>query len=114
MMRVSPPELAREFPGPHASSNVTWVPFRSRWRAVQPPNAPAPTTAMWGFRLGDANEVDIERAATFNRDLRFMRTAWRATGYSMVTFTGCSINLGSLPPVRTISANRPAVTLSGT
>src|SRR5579864_7841813 len=112
MMRVSPPELARELPGPHASSKVTLAPFRSRWIAVQPPNAPAPTTATWGFRLVDANEVDIERAATFNRDLRFMRRgrgARRAAGYSMVTFTGCSINLGSLPPVRTISANRPAV-----
>src|SRR5579864_3763785 len=73
MMRVSPPELARELPGPHASSKVTLAPFRSRWIAVQPPNAPAPTTATWGFRLVDANEVDIERAATFNRDLRFMR-----------------------------------------
>src|SRR5215469_9845083 len=44
MMRVSPPELAREFPGPHASNNVTFAPFLSSSSAVQPPNAPAPTT----------------------------------------------------------------------
>src|SRR5262252_5548240 len=46
MMRVSPPELAREFPGPHASSNVTCAPFLSNSSAVQPPNAPAPTTIV--------------------------------------------------------------------
>src|SRR5260370_42465468 len=75
MTRVSPPELAREFPGPHASSKVTLAPFRRKYKAVQPPNAPAPATATWGFRLGEANEVDIDRAATFNRDLRFMGQA---------------------------------------
>ena len=32
--------------------------------------------------------------------------------YSIVTFTGCSISLGSLPPVRIISAMRP-VALAG-
>src|SRR5258708_5136 len=42
--RVSPPELAREFPGPQASSSVTLAPFRRSWSADQPPNAPAPTT----------------------------------------------------------------------
>src|SRR5579863_10017755 len=44
-MRVSPPEDAREFPGPHASTNVTRAPPSSRRSAVHPPNAPAPTTA---------------------------------------------------------------------
>src|SRR6184192_4834812 len=44
MMRVSPPELEREFPGPHASSSVTFAPFSRSCSAVQPPNAPAPTT----------------------------------------------------------------------
>jgi hypothetical protein len=42
--RVSPPELAREFPGPQASSSVTLAPFRNSCSADQPPNAPAPTT----------------------------------------------------------------------
>src|SRR5262249_6550552 len=49
MTRVSPPEEAREFPGPHASSNVTLAPRRRRARAVHPPNAPAPTTITRGF-----------------------------------------------------------------
>src|SRR5580704_2638901 len=48
IVRVSPPELAREFPGPHASSNVTFAPLCTRWSAVQPPNAPAPTTMTDG------------------------------------------------------------------
>src|SRR5262245_23757838 len=49
MIRVSPPELARELPGPQASSMVTRAPRRRRWSAVQPPKAPAPTTATWGW-----------------------------------------------------------------
>src|SRR6266511_2033141 len=46
--RVSPPELARELPGPQASTSVTRAPWRRRNSAVQPPNAPAPITAMCG------------------------------------------------------------------
>src|SRR5712691_622325 len=50
MTRVSPPELARALPGPQASTSVTRAPppLRRRNSAVQPPNAPAPTTAMCG------------------------------------------------------------------
>src|ERR1043165_9428721 len=48
MIRVSPPELERELPGPQASSRVTRAPRRCSSRAVQPPKAPAPMTAMWG------------------------------------------------------------------
>ena len=44
IVRVSPPELAREFPGPQASSRVTLAPFRKSCSADHPPNAPAPTT----------------------------------------------------------------------
>src|SRR5438477_12883931 len=49
MMRVSPPELAREFPGPQQSMSMTRAPRRSRNNAVQPPKAPAPTTVTEGF-----------------------------------------------------------------
>ena len=49
-MRVSPPELAREFAGPQASSKVTVAPFLRSSSAVQPPNAPAPTTRTDFFR----------------------------------------------------------------
>src|SRR5512144_876214 len=52
MMRVSPPELAREFPGPHESTSVTRAPRRCRYSAVQPPNAPAPTTKIRVFLAG--------------------------------------------------------------
>src|SRR3954466_7972160 len=63
--RVSPPELAREFPGPQASINVTLAPRRVSQSAVHPPNAPAPITAMrgpdfvfagflWAFISGEA------------------------------------------------------------
>src|SRR6185503_11284097 len=48
MTRVSPPELARAFPGPHASTSVTRAPRRRSSSAVQPPNAPAPTTTTRG------------------------------------------------------------------
>src|SRR2546429_6943108 len=44
MMRVSPPELAREFPGPQASTRTTFAPLRKSSSAVHPPKAPAPTT----------------------------------------------------------------------
>src|SRR5690242_5235435 len=48
MTRVSPPELARAWPGPHASTSVTCAPRRRSSSAVQPPNAPAPTTTTRG------------------------------------------------------------------
>lgn len=44
--RVSPPELAREFPGPQASNSVTLAPSRKSCKADHPPNAPAPTTII--------------------------------------------------------------------
>ena len=46
MTRVSPPELARACPGPHASTRVTRAPFRSSDSAVYPPKTPAPTTTI--------------------------------------------------------------------
>src|SRR5579864_8890906 len=48
MTRVSPPELARELPGPHASTSVTRAPRRQSQSASHPPKAPAPTTATCG------------------------------------------------------------------
>src|SRR5262245_3313476 len=48
MTRVSPPDEAREFPGPQASRRDTRAPRLARCRAAQPPNAPAPTTATLG------------------------------------------------------------------
>ena len=44
MIRVSPPEEDREFPGPQASTRVTFAPPRNKYSAVQPPKAPAPIT----------------------------------------------------------------------
>src|SRR6266850_3352730 len=63
MTRVSPPDEAREFPGPQASRSTTRAPRRTRWRAVQPPNAPAPTTATRGFADAAAAEGDRRREA---------------------------------------------------
>src|SRR5260370_18689072 len=48
MTRVSPPELERELPGPHASTSVTRAPRRQSQSASQPPKAPSPTTATCG------------------------------------------------------------------
>src|SRR5215470_14544897 len=45
MMRVSPPLLARECPGPYASTSATCFPRFARCHAVQAPNTPAPITA---------------------------------------------------------------------
>src|SRR5262245_45968218 len=72
MMRVSPPELARELPGPHASIRVTLAPFRNRLSAVRPPNPPAPITALRGLASGDASAGDIARPADFNSIRRFI------------------------------------------
>src|SRR5260370_40859647 len=71
MTLVSPPELAREFPGPHASRSVTRAPWRRRNNAVQPPNAPAPTTTMSGC-LGLGTQPP-RAAATATPDLRNTR-----------------------------------------
>src|SRR4051794_33307799 len=60
MTRVSPPELARAFPGPHASINVTRDPRRCSSSAVQPPKAPAPTTAT---RIGTPCDTPSTPAA---------------------------------------------------
>src|SRR6266699_2325997 len=68
MTRVSPPELARELPGPQASTSVTRAPWRRRNSAVQPPNAPAPTTTTCGC-LGFGTQPP-RAAATAAPDLR--------------------------------------------
>src|SRR3954467_15170072 len=49
MIRVSPPELARAFPGPNASRRVTSQPACTRRYAVHAPKQPAPTTATEGI-----------------------------------------------------------------
>src|SRR5713101_2342033 len=54
MTRVSPPEEARELPGPQASTSVTLAPRRRSIKAVHPPNAPAPTTTTRVPRGGGA------------------------------------------------------------
>src|ERR1700730_4807276 len=69
--RVSPPELERELPGPQASSRVTRAPRASRASAVQPPKAPAPTTAMCG-RPPAAAPAPGELASTVALPLRGM------------------------------------------
>src|SRR6266850_7910302 len=81
MTRVSPPELARELPGPQASSSVTRAPPRNRWSAVQPPNAPAPTTTTWRclligiqpFRKGDAPSAVLAAVQDSRNDRLGMR-----------------------------------------
>src|SRR6476659_8678283 len=70
MMRVSPPELARELPGLQASTSVTCAPIRKRWRAVQPPKAPAPTTTTFGFTGGAAIRFMAGRAADWRMERR--------------------------------------------
>src|SRR2546429_8738879 len=45
MMRVSPPELARECAGPWASISATRWPRLARCHAVHAPKTPAPITA---------------------------------------------------------------------
>src|SRR2546425_8063668 len=62
-MRVSPPELALEFPGPQASTSVTCAPRRNRCSALQPPNAPAPTTTTCTFLAAITDGLTRERAA---------------------------------------------------
>src|SRR3954470_22578576 len=49
MIRVSPPELARVFPGPNASRRVTSQPACTRRYAVHAPKHPAPTTTPDGI-----------------------------------------------------------------
>src|SRR5688572_12168845 len=48
MTRVSPPELARELPGPQASTSVTRAPPLRSDSAENAPNTPAPTTTTRG------------------------------------------------------------------
>src|SRR5687768_10557196 len=47
---VSPPELARLFPGPNASTSVTACPPLASWCAAHAPRLPAPTTTT--VRIG--------------------------------------------------------------
>src|SRR5438874_12806203 len=91
MTRVSPPELARELPGPQASTRVTRAPRRRRWGAVQPPNAPAPTTATCRclligsqpFSKGDAPSAARATAQDSRNDRREMRlTPGRGAEYA--------------------------------
>src|SRR5258708_5448338 len=75
MTRVSPPELDRVFPGPHESINSTRAPRPRRWSAVQPPKAPAPTTATRGLedpatRAWASRRPASRTAATHSRNVR--------------------------------------------
>src|ERR1700746_1336351 len=90
MMRVSPPELARELPGPQASTSVTCAPIRRRWRAVQPPKAPAPTTTTLGFAEGAAIRFIAGRAAD-----------WRMERREVALFIGFFISLPASVPAAT-------------
>src|SRR5204862_7418359 len=68
---------------PHASTRVTRAPRRSRCRAVQPPNAPAPTTTTCRclligtqpFSKGDPPSAVLAAA----QDSRKVRRAMRLT-----------------------------------
>ena len=42
MIRVSPPDVAREWPAPKASTRVVCQPRRRAWSAVQAPITPGP------------------------------------------------------------------------
>src|SRR6266852_2798979 len=53
MMRVSPPELAREFAGPYASISTPRLFRLARCHAVHAPNPPAPITATSKFCSSD-------------------------------------------------------------
>src|SRR5260370_40482133 len=64
IVRVSPPELAREFPGPQASMRVTRPPLGASWSPDQPPNAPAPTTITEDPADGSAGERSMQAAPT--------------------------------------------------
>src|SRR5262245_44660619 len=64
MTRVSPPERARELPGPHASTRVPRAPRRRSMIALKPPTQPAPTTAREGGVDGDEDPADPGRART--------------------------------------------------
>src|SRR5271154_1261551 len=57
IIRDSPPELARLFPGAYASSKSTRFPARWRKLAVHEPNTPAPTTTTSNFALGVMTRV---------------------------------------------------------
>src|SRR5438034_3593558 len=78
MTRVSPPELARELPGPQASSRVTRAPWRRKNSAVQPPKAPAPTTAMCGCLALDTTPPIETAAVVWRNERRVITRALRA------------------------------------
>src|SRR5215212_9114428 len=76
MTRVSPPELERRLPGPHESTSVTSAPRESRFSAVQPPKAPAPTTTIRG--LVDAPK-SVSRCAASGTAAAHLRNVRRET-----------------------------------
>src|SRR5262245_35719079 len=84
IVRVSPPELAREFPGPHASMSVTRAPRRTSSSADQPPNAPAPTTITEGLVAamiaGPPRQIALAAAPCrkVRRELRMLIGVFRA------------------------------------
>ena len=95
MTRVSPPDDARELPGPQVSTKVTCAPRRRRKRADQPPNAPAPTTTTRGARrrLSFGRETSVPRSPRGGFSLSIVRSVF----LSRVRLRQTSRILSSLP-----------------
>src|SRR5260221_10427014 len=114
MTRVSPPELERALPGPHESIRSTRAPSPRRCRAVQPPKAPAPTTATRGLEPGA--RVWAQRrpargtAATHSRNVRRVtpsitpREAGAGSETHTCTDTDCAWLIGQIADACTRSA----------
>src|SRR5437868_10439208 len=107
MTRVSPPELAREFPGPQASMRVTRAPRRTSHSAVHPPKAPAPITAMGGpdLVLADFFCAFISGEAAAPAAARDFRNSRRE---------GASKSLGSAEQLHFLSTRAPSLSLGRT
>src|SRR4029077_16001456 len=95
MTRVSPPEEARELPGPQASSNVTRAPRSRRCKAVQPPKAPAPITAMCALEFNGRHLIIAWLGCEGQESFQVRRSPRRSADDALTTEDALCVQCGA-------------------
>src|SRR5258707_781209 len=108
MTRGSPPELERAFPGPQEPTSVTSAPRPRRCRAVQPPKAPAPTTATRGRVAPAKSGCTPRRAASGSAAAIPMKVRRETPPMDSDDIASSAVTSGESVPISEVDTRRDA------